>query len=452
MSTKRWVRPFKICLNHIPETTTDNEPIYLSGNFNDWKEKDKKYQIKTDDNGIKHVLIKYTGEDVKIEFKFCRGTWSTVECDATGNDIPNRTLLLTNESVCYITNIAGWKDKAGDKDISQRVSILELNFQSEALSRNVKVFVYLPPNYQKAHHLSYPVLYLQDGQNIFKKDGISDHSWSVNTILDQLYSEGMGGIIVVAISHGENERINEYSPWVHPEHGGGKGKQYLDYVVDTIKPSIDRRLRTLADNVNTGVMGSSMGGLLSMFAILERPDIFGKAGIFSPSFWFIDEIYALAARVEKKPETKILFLGGNQESESMMSDLMAMYYTLIDTGFNNDRLHIDLHEDGNHSEWFWSREFAHAIQWLFGADTHDHHKDIKLETAKFKGSHHNLIVTNLHPQNLEIQLIGPYQKTIWHGKTSFQSTIFTLPIHLNGMYLVKIYQESGTYNFEKVIL
>ena len=452
MSTNKNFKSFKICLNHTPDTTPDNEPIYLTGNFNHWKENDKKYQIKADENGVKHVMLKYAGDEMEIEFKFCRGSWATVETNREGNDIPNRTLLLSNESVCYITNIAGWKDKAGDLDLSQRVSILELNFRSDTLRRNVNVFVYLPPDYQQAQHLSYPVIYLQDGQNIFSKDEKSNHTWNLNTILDQLYSEGMSSIIVVGISHGDENRINEYSPWVHPEHGGGNGKIYLDYIVESIKPSIDHSLRTLPDSINTGVMGSSMGGLISMCGVLERPDIFGKAGVFSPSFWFTDEIYALAARVEKKSETKILLLGGNQESKSMMSDLMAMYYTLIDTGFSQDQLHLDLHEDGSHSEWFWSREFSHSVQWLFGENIQDHNKDINLVTEKIKDSHHQITIKNIQPSNLELQLINPYQKTIWHGNTMLQNTTFTLPISLSGMYLLKIHLESGRYIYEKVIL
>lgn len=363
----------KICIYHLPASTPAGDDIYIAGNFNDWREKDKKYKMYKDEDGVLHTEIEYAGS-VYLEFKFCRGSWSTVEADAYGNDVPNHFLAAGSESVCFVTPIEGWKDQGPNITYSKQVSIYELEYNSKQLNTSRRVLIYLPPDYRRNVHQNYPVLYIQDGQNIFSSGHSSSNTWNVNDSLNHLYNQGMQGFIVVGIEHGGTERINEYSPWIHPEHGGGKGKKYLNFLVETIKPSIDQKLRTRPDRDNTAIIGSSMGGLLSMYAVLTRHDTFGKAGVFSPSFWFTSEIFALASRLQISQATKIFLMGGNQESENMRSDLLSMYHTLVTAGFEKNNLHLDFYEEGTHQEWFWAREFSHAIEWLFEGK-HQHHQN-----------------------------------------------------------------------------
>ncbi|MBL7774688.1 MAG: hypothetical protein JNK89_01730, partial [Saprospiraceae bacterium] len=138
-------------------------------------------------------------------------------------------------------------------------------------------------------------------------------------------------------------------------------------------PLVDRHLRTLPGRAHTGVMGSSMGGLFALYAALTRPDLFGMAGVFSPSLWFSPAVFELAAKKWTAGPLRILLMAGQQESASMVGDLLDLYETLLAAGHADENLHYDLHSDGAHSEWFWAREFEHALGWLFGADPEHHH-------------------------------------------------------------------------------
>ena len=92
----------------------------------------------------------------------------------------------------------------------------------------------------------------------------------------------------------EKKRLDEYSPWKNSKYGGGEGGAYIDFLVQTLKPYIDKNYRTLSDQQNTAIIGSSMGGLISFYATLKYPTIFGKSGVYSPSFWFSNQIFSYA--------------------------------------------------------------------------------------------------------------------------------------------------------------
>ena len=117
---------------------------------------------------------------------------------------------------------------------------------------------------------------MHDGQNLFDKNTSGYGEWKVDEALDKLYREKGLKLIVVGIDHGGSERLNEYSPFKNEKYGGGKGDAYLDFVVNTLKPYIDSNYRTLSDKKNTGIMGSSMGGLISHYAALKFPKFLEK--------------------------------------------------------------------------------------------------------------------------------------------------------------------------------
>lgn len=113
-------------------------------------------------------------------------------------------------------------------------------------------------------------------------------------------------------------------------------------------------------------MGSSMGGLFSLYAILEKPAVFGMAGVFSPALWFSDNLFDWVKTRKPSHPVKILLMAGQQESEEMVSQLLDLYEVLLETGYDEDLMHYDLHSDGTHSEHFWAREFEYALAWLLG--------------------------------------------------------------------------------------
>jgi predicted alpha/beta superfamily hydrolase len=220
-------------------------------------------------------------------------------------------------------------------------------------------------------------LYMQDGQNLFDAYGSFSGEWAVDKALNRLFTSDehpMSSCIVIGIENGGINRTAEYSPWTHPEYGGGEGEKYVDFVCQTLKPYVDSVLRTLPERENTGIMGSSMGGLISLYAALTQPQIFGMAGVFSPSLWFSKEVFDLAKKSIPGSHPNILLMAGQRESETMVSDLLDLYEDLVNAGHPEEQLHYDLHSDGEHAEWFWAREFEHALLWLLGNDPHHDHR------------------------------------------------------------------------------
>ncbi|HEY6852598.1 MAG TPA: alpha-amylase family glycosyl hydrolase, partial [Gemmatimonadales bacterium] len=160
-----------------------------------------------------------------------------------------------------------------------------------------------------------------------------------------------------------------YSPWTNAKYGGGQGDAYVDFLVQTLKPYVDRHYRTLPDGLHTGIAGSSMGGLISLYAALKYPDVFGRVGVFSPAFWVAPAAYDAARRAQPRPGTRIYMVTGGQEGDTpevYVHDHQRMVDTLRAAGFD---VRAVVRPDGKHAEWFWRREFPAAYQALFGAPT-----------------------------------------------------------------------------------
>jgi predicted alpha/beta superfamily hydrolase len=156
------------------------------------------------------------------------------------------------------------------------------------LDRTMAFQVLLPPSYDEHLDKRYPVLYAQDGQALFSTgaDPIDGSSWRMDETLDELYEIGALEEIIVVGIHTQERRIDVLSPTRDPRHGGGDGPKYLQFLVDTVKPWVDRTYRTRPETGSTALLGASMGGLFSFFAAWTRPDVFGKAACLSGSFWW----------------------------------------------------------------------------------------------------------------------------------------------------------------------
>jgi predicted alpha/beta superfamily hydrolase len=222
---------------------------------------------------------------------------------------------------------------------------------------------------------TYPVLYMHDGQNVFDDSTSYAGEWGVDETLDSLHAAGDPGVIVVAADNGQQLRMGEYSPWKHPRAGGGEGDGYADFLANTLKPFIDRHYRTRPERGSTGIAGSSMGGLISLYAALKHPDVFGRVGVFSPSLWFSDSAFALTRAARRVPGQRWYFVSGGSEGSAenpgeVVRDQQRMVDSLAAAGFRvGEELRAVEPEDGKHSEWFWRREFPAAYLWLFrGAD------------------------------------------------------------------------------------
>ena len=363
----------------VPPDTPAGVQVYIAGTFNNWAPGAPEYRLSRDSSGL-HAITLPESPRVRgaIEFKFTLGMWEAVELDSAGGSVPNRQWIVpATGPATYEGSVSTWQNPA---ELAPRastrtssVTILADDFAMPQLGRTRRVWLYLPPDYATSDK-RYPVLYMHDGQNLFDEATGYAGEWGVDETLDSLHASGDPGVIVVAVDNGAEHRLDEYSPWTNERYGGGQGDQYVDFLVETLKPYIDARYRTLPDRLNTGIAGSSMGGLISLYALLEHPDVFGRAGVFSPALWFAPGAFEHArGAAPMRPDPRIYFVSGalegqpGEDSGVYTRDQERMVETLVAAGFApGAEVVAHVRADGTHSEWFWRREFAAAYGWLFG--------------------------------------------------------------------------------------
>ncbi len=347
----------------LPANTPAGIDLYIAGSFNDWNPGLIQYKLSKDSTGI--FSITFSPATGTLKFKFTRGSWETVEGSAQGTYIPDRAFYYNGQPQTIELSIAGWEGIGNtNSTASPQVSILSDTFDMPQLGRKRKIWLYLPKDYYTSTK-SYPVLYMHDGQNLFDKRTSFSGEWRVDESLDSLFRGGDYGCIVVGVDNGGTERLNEYSPWVNSQYGGGLGDEYIEFMAKTLKPYIDLNYRTLSGKDHTGMMGSSMGGLISMYAGIQYPEIFGRIGAFSSSYWFSPESFKQVEDTGVKSSSYFYLIAGAKEGGNQVSDTENMYATLLQSGAQADQISKAIHDDGKHSEWYWARSFSEAYLWLF---------------------------------------------------------------------------------------
>lgn len=351
----------------VPASTPGQATIFVAGTFNNWHPADSAYLLTKNKQGSYEFLLPAT--DGSAEFKFTRGSWQTVETDEQGREVANRS-VSGQQAGAHVLEVKGWKDMfAPSREVSTaapNVQVPDSLFYMPQLNRNRQIRIYLPPGYASSSE-RYPVLYMHDGQNLFDKATSFSGEWGLDETLNQLTEAGKtAGVIVVGIDNGGDFRIAEYSPWKNKAHGGGEGAAYLQFIVETLKPYIDQRYRTLPQQQHTGLAGSSLGGLISLYGAVTYPNVFGKIGVFSPAFWFNPEIFDYTRR-NFSPATaqEFYFVASRQESETMVPLMQQMQQLLLERGVAPENIGYSATEDGAHKEWFWQREFPAVFLWLF---------------------------------------------------------------------------------------
>ncbi|HEX2218876.1 MAG TPA: alpha/beta hydrolase-fold protein [Gemmatimonadales bacterium] len=242
-----------------------------------------------------------------------------------------------------------------------RIEHLTPGPETPGLDRDLTV--YLPPAYDDTYG-RYPVLYMQDGQNLFDPEESFAGSWRVDLAMNRAAARGAEAIVVGIPNAGEG-RIVEYNPFDDPERGPGRGGEYVTHMVEVIKPLVDARYRTLPGRETTAVVGSSMGGLISLFAFFVRPDVFGVAAALSPSLWFAGRaIFGLVEEAPRHPGRLYLDVG-QQEGEETLHDARRLRDLLLAKGYvPGEQLRYVEERAGAHEEAAWSRRFRAALPFL----------------------------------------------------------------------------------------
>ncbi|MFN8135946.1 MAG: alpha/beta hydrolase-fold protein, partial [Bacteroidales bacterium] len=354
-------------IESLPANTPPQDNLYIAGDFTSWNPGAAQYVMHKNEQGKWSITLPAQPVGTIINYKFTRGSWATVEKGASGEEIANRTYTFGSSSQVSIT-IYNWADGGGSSTstAAANVKIMSSNFSMPQLNRTRKIWIYLPPGYETSG-LAYPVLYMHDGQNLFDNLTSFSGEWKVDEALNSLASQGKKVPIVIGIENGANYRIGEYTPWINPNYGGGDGEKYMQFIVETLKPYVDQNYRTLTDRENTGIMGSSLGGLISHFGALKYQSVFGKAGIFSPSYWFSDSVWMFTHDAGKQYGVRFYQLCGSDESNEI--DVPASMYrmndSLVKLGFTQENISNKEVAGGQHNEKLWSEAFSDAYQWLF---------------------------------------------------------------------------------------
>lgn len=338
-----------------------NDTAFLSGNFNSWDPGNNDFRfLLTGENSFELILNLPAGQ---YAYKCTRGDWTKVECLAGGKDISDHPFKLSADTAIEI-NIEAWKDDfapvAKMHTAGKQVHIIDTAFFIPQLSRSRRIWIYLPEGYAGSKK-SYPVMYMHDGQNLFDSYTAGFGEWGVDECLDSLIQAGKPACIVVGIDNG-SKRLNEYNPFSFRDFGTGEGDRYLDFISQTLKPFIDKKYRTLASKENTIIAGSSMGGLISYYAMIRQPQVFGKAGIFSPAFWTAPAIKPLTDSLAEKLNGKFFFYMGRQEGETYIKDMEEIQELL---GERSDaQVYSVIDEDGMHNEAAWRKWFPEFYCWI----------------------------------------------------------------------------------------
>ena len=306
----------------------------------------------------------------QLEYKITRGSWETEAVGADGTVPGNFTLnVQSNETVTIV--VANWRDVL-HKDIVRKVEgqitgVVKYHRQMEGEGIKPRdVIVWLPPSYEKSPEKRYPMLYVHDGQNVFDPaTSLFGVDWQIDEIADRLIREGKLQEILIVGIYNTADRGQEYS-------GTPKGRAYIRFVVEKLKPFIDKEYRTLSDREHTAVMGSSMGGLISFLLVWNYPQVFSQTACLSPVF--VDrDINANAVPVVENysggsKKIRIYMDNGGVGLDSQLQPgCEAMLWALQADGFKmGENLEWYRDPDAEHNERAWSKRVWRPLLFMYG--------------------------------------------------------------------------------------
>jgi predicted alpha/beta superfamily hydrolase len=350
----------------LTTTSGDKRPVYICGNFNNWKTNDPAFLMQELGAGKYRCEFTLPGHSsFPLEYKYVRGSWDSEELNEYGSRIPNRRLEHHQHFVAdYVPQ---WEEESFSfkQEFLPRVQVISEGFSIPQLITTRRIAALLPYDYDQSDK-RYPVLYLQDGQNLFNEHAPFGN-WAVDKRLALLAEERKHEIIVISIDHAEKDRIMEFTPTYHTRLGRGEGKKYARFLADTLKPYIDSHFRTLPDRINTGIGGSSMGALISIYAGLMYPEVYSKLMVFSPSLWVAPNIPFHVLDLSHEFATRLYLYAGGNESDTMVPNMKNLVNALREKGWDDAKFHYKMAIDpnGKHNEACWGEAFPDAVKWLY---------------------------------------------------------------------------------------
>ena len=347
----------------VPQTDVSKK-ISFASTLNNWTPGAAGFELKN--TGENNFEITMPDCPANFKGKFTCGSWKTVECTTEEKDVSDRVFDIISDTTIYL-EVAAFRQPAliekYDVPRSPQVIVVNDSFYLPQLNAKRRIWMYVPKSYDSKKR--YPVLYMHDGQNLFDNSIAFAGEWGVDEYLDSTKKE----CIVIGIDNGGDERMQEYNAYDNTKFGKGKGKLYTDFIVQTLKPYVDKNYATLKEKKNTFIAGSSMGGLISYYAALKYPNTFGKIGVFSPSFWIcMPEIKKELAASKITTKIDFYFYSGWKETESLFKEIFSIKRaTKLKCPTCNTEYSVS--KDGIHNEQYWRKELPKFFDWIFNGQT-----------------------------------------------------------------------------------
>jgi predicted alpha/beta superfamily hydrolase len=360
-----------------PDSVTEPAgDVFLSGNIKqlgEWRPNGLKLN-RTDKNVYFAELSIPVGS--RVQYKVTRGTWTTVEKDAAGKDIANREFVAAateDEGPQKISIVVQrWGTPTSAKSTITGTLKRHEQISSQFLTRSRNINVWLPPGYEESDK-RYPVFYLQDGQNLFDESTAAfGVEWRADECAMELIAkQEISALIIVGIWN-TADRMDEYTLTKDEQLGrGGRGLDYIRFIVEELKPLIDRTYRTRTDRESTSIGGSSLGGLIAMYACLENPEAFGNCLAFSPSLGWDQErlLQSLQNGTQWPANVRLWFSmgtreGRNSESQKQNVTRAKRLHQLLSPDATTIKAPVQFHEftDASHDEKSWSVQLPIALK------------------------------------------------------------------------------------------
>lgn len=366
----------------VPPTTPAGAHIFMSGNIDalgPWNAAGKELGELKD--GLYAITLELP-DAFDFEYKFTRGTWETVEKGSEFEEIDNRRLdRASNVTVSIV--VSNWRDQGGERPGASTVTgdlRVHEGFASAALGYPRTVYVFLPPGYESDPAARYSVLYMHDGQNLFDaRTAFIGVEWRVDETVAQMVESGLiEPIIVVGVSNAGDRRAAEYTPVADARRGGGEAARYADFIVNELKPFIDSTYRTLPDARHTGVMGSSLGGIVSVYLAWTHPGVFSRVGAMSTAYkWAGGQIIDFVAAQPPPRDLRVwIDMGTDEDRDDSdgdgVPDIIALHRRmrdiLVSKGLEPGRTLECVEDEGaKHDERAWAARLPAALRFLFPA-------------------------------------------------------------------------------------
>jgi len=244
-------------------------------------------------------------------------------------------------------------------------------FESKILGNTRDLTIYLPPGYDERDARRYPVLYMQDGQNLFDgRRAFAGNPWRLGEAVDEAVGKfAAEPLIIVGLDNTGPARVDEYTPSRDHERGGGRADDYGRMIIEEIKPMIDERYRTRPDADSTAIGGSSLGGLVSFYLLLKHPNVFRRGAVMSPSVWWNGrEILGQVERLGDGERPRIWLDVGGKEGRDAVADVRALHQRMLAKGWNNKNYHYHEEKKADHNEHAWAHRSPMMLEFLFGTE------------------------------------------------------------------------------------